>query len=60
MRTSAHQGYAKVPPLHHLPMFILISLRLGKLTSLESLYEACADEDICTPQGYAHHKICTP
>ena len=31
----------KGPPLHQVPMIILISFRLGKLVSLESLYEAC-------------------
>jgi hypothetical protein len=39
----------KGPPLHHLPMIIFISLISGMLTFLESLYEACADGDICTP-----------
>jgi hypothetical protein len=30
-------------------MILLIFLRLGKLAILESLCEACADGDICTP-----------
>jgi hypothetical protein len=48
MGTSAHrkgmQRYlvCKGPPLHQVPMIILISLRQGKLASLESLCEACA------------------
>jgi hypothetical protein len=62
MRTSTHPyiytpiPVCKGPPLHHLPMIILISLRQGKLPRLESLCEACADEDIYTPVSL-HHAV---
>jgi len=55
--------YAKVrvckgPPLHQVPMIILVSLRQGKLASLESLYEACADGDIYTPLLLHTVRVC--
>jgi hypothetical protein len=48
----------KGPPLHHLPMILLISLRQGMFTFLESLYEACADGDICTPLFLHTVRVC--
>jgi len=44
-------------PLHHLPMIINISLRQSKRTTIESLYEACADGYICTPKHLHTSKI---
>ena len=48
----------KGPPLHYAVLVLALLPSSGMLSKLESLYEACADEDICTPLWYAKVLLC--